>query len=105
MRQIFFDTETTGLDWKAGDRVVEIGALEVIDRVATGRVFHRYLNPEDRCVDLEAESITKLSQEFLKQQPLFREVWPEFKQFLVGADQLIAHNAEFDIAFLDSEIA
>lgn len=104
MRQIFFDTETTGLEWKNGDRVVEIGAVEVVDRAATGRVFHCYLNPEDRHMDDDATSITQLTQEFLEKQPLFKEKWPEFKEFLAGADQLIAHNAEFDIAFLNAEI-
>ncbi len=105
MRQIFLDTETTGLKWQEGDRIIEIGAVEVIDRALTGRQFHRYLNPAGRVLSDEVIEITKLSTSFLEQQPLFAEIWPELQQFLAGADQLVAHNAAFDIAFLDAEIA
>ena len=99
------DTETTGLSWQNGDRVVEIGAVVVEERSLTGEKFHCYLNPEGRTVSSEVENIIKLRQEFLAQQPVFKEIWPEFKQFLQGAEQLIAHNASFDMAFLDAEIA
>ena len=103
-RQIFFDTETTGLELKEGHRIVEIGAIEVIDKVATGNFFHCYLNPEGKATEPETEAITHIRDDFLLDKPLFKEVWPEFKAFLSGADQLVAHNAEFDISFLDAEI-
>jgi DNA polymerase-3 subunit epsilon len=101
MRQIVLDTETTGLD-PATHRIIEIGCVELINHVPTGRQFHRYLNPE-RAGDARAFDVHKLSDEFLRGQPCFREVAGEFLDFL-GEDQLVIHNAEFDMNFVNSEL-
>jgi DNA polymerase-3 subunit epsilon len=100
MREIIFDTETTGLDPK-GDRVVEIGCIELINHIPTGRSFHRYLNPE-RPMPIEAARVHGLDDAFLKDKPLFAAVADDLIEFF-GDANLIAHNAAFDIAFLNAE--
>jgi DNA polymerase III subunit epsilon len=101
MREIIFDTETTGLSPREGHRLVEIGCIEVENRFPTGRVFHHYLNPE-RDMPLEAFEIHGLSSEFLKDKPVFSAVADELWDFLDGA-QLVAHNAGFDMGFINAE--
>ena len=103
MRQIVLDTETTGLEWKKGNRVVEIGCVEMIERRPTGRTFHHYLNP-DREFEAGAQEVTGLTLEFLADKPRFHEIADEFLAFIEGAE-LVIHNAAFDIGFLDSELA
>ncbi|GAB2884538.1 DNA polymerase III subunit epsilon [Uliginosibacterium flavum] len=101
MRQIFLDTETTGLDWRSGaDRVVEIGCVEMIDRRLTGKTYHVYLNPEREVGD--SERIHGLSDEFLSDKKLYRTIAEEFEEFVTGAE-LIIHNANFDTGFLNME--
>lgn len=102
MREIVFDTETTGLDPYQGHRLIEIGCIELINRFPTGQTFHRYLNPE-RDVPVEAFAIHGLSYEFLKDKPRFAEVVGELVEFL-GDAPLIAHNATFDLGFLNAEL-
>lgn len=100
-RQIFLDTETTGLDWRGGgDRVVEIGCVEMVDRRLTGRTYHVYLNPEREVGD--SERIHGLSDDFLADKALYRSIADEFEAFVAGAE-LIIHNASFDIGFLNME--
>jgi DNA polymerase III subunit epsilon len=102
MREIVIDTETTGLDPLAGHRVVEIGAVELVDRAPTGRTFHRYLNPE-RDMPADAVAVHGLTAEFLADKPPFEYVADEFLAF-VGDAPLVAHNAGFDIGFLNAEL-
>jgi DNA polymerase-3 subunit epsilon len=102
MREIVFDTETTGLDPNSGDRVVEIGCIELINHIPTGRTFHRYLNPE-RTMPIEAARVHGLDDVFLKDKPLFAAIADELVEFL-GDANLIAHNASFDIAFINAEL-
>ena len=103
IRQIVLDTETTGLSWEKGNRVVEIGAIEIIERRPTGRRFQRYLNP-DREMEPGAQEITGLSLSFLADKPRFGQIVEEFLEFIRGAE-LVIHNASFDIGFLDAELA
>src|SRR5512138_1712635 len=103
MRQIVFDTETTGLEPELGHRIIEIGAIELVNRRRTGRQFHRYLCP-DREIDSGAAQVHGLTNEFLRGQPRFGEIAQELREFLSGAE-LIIHNAAFDVAFLDAEFA
>jgi DNA polymerase-3 subunit epsilon len=102
MREIVLDTETTGLEALNGDRLVEIGCLELINHVPTGRTFHRYINPE-RAMSAEAEAVHGLGDAFLGQQPTFAEVVAEFLEF-IAEDPLVIHNAKFDIGFLNMEL-
>jgi DNA polymerase-3 subunit epsilon len=103
MRQVVLDTETTGLSWDKGNRVVEIGCVELVERRPTGRTFQRYLNPE--CpFEPGAQEVTGLTLEFLADKPKFAEVVDEFLAFIDGAE-LVIHNAAFDLGFLDSELA
>ncbi len=102
MREVIFDTETTGLDPKTGDRMVEIGCIEMIDRVETGRTFHAYFNP-DRDMPVEAERVHGLSAAFLATKPRFAELADELLEFL-GDAPLVAHNAGFDFGFLNNEL-
>ena len=102
MREIVFDTETTGLDPLAGDRLVEIGCIELFNRFPTGKTFHGYFNPE-RDMPEAALKIHGLTVEFLKDQPLFAHRVAELIEFL-GDAQLVAHNAMFDLAFLNAEL-
>lgn len=103
MRQVVLDTETTGLEWKTGNRVVEIGCVELLERRRSGRSFHRYLNPE-REMEPRAQEITGLTLEFLADKPRFADIVDEFLDFVDGAE-LVIHNAAFDIGFLDAELA
>ncbi len=103
MREIAFDTETTGLSAQNGDRLVEIGCVELINRVETGVVWHRYINP-DRSMPSEAEAIHGLSSLFLSDKQYFHEVALEFIAF-VGDSPLVAHNAHFDFGFINAELA
>ena len=100
-RQIVLDTETTGLNPLGGDRIVEIGCVELINHIPTGRHFHRYVNP-DRAMPDEAYRVHGLSDEFLRDKPRFAEIAAEFFEF-VGDATLIIHNAPFDMGFLDAE--
>jgi len=102
MREIIFDTETTGLDPKTGDRMVEIGCIEMVGRVETGRSFHAYYNPE-RDMPPEAERVHGLSAAFLSTKPRFAQSVDELLAFL-GDAPLVAHNAGFDFGFLNNEL-
>jgi DNA polymerase-3 subunit epsilon len=102
MREIVLDTETTGLDPLRGDRLVEIGCVEMVNRMATGQVFHVYINPE-RDMPQEAFNVHGLSAEFLSDKPLFTAVVDEFLTF-IGDAPLIIHNASFDIGFINAEL-
>ena len=102
MREVIFDTETTGLDPKTGDRMVEIGCVEMIDRVETGNTYHAYYNPE-RDMPAAAEAVHGLSIDFLSGKPLFSETADELLEFL-GDAPLVAHNAGFDFGFLNAEL-
>ena len=102
MREIVLDTETTGLDPLNGDRLVEIGCIELVNRIPSGQTFHAYLNPE-RAMPAEAFAIHGLSDEFLKDKPLFVTVADDFVGFL-GDAPLVIHNAGFDIGFLNAEL-
>ena len=102
MREIVFDTETTGLDPNTGDRMVEIGCVEMVNLVPTGKVYHAYYNPE-RDMPSGAEAVHGLSAVFLADKPLFRDVADELLEF-IGDSPLIAHNAGFDFAFLNAEL-
>ena len=101
MRQIFLDTETTGLDALAGDRIIELGCIEMVGRKLTGRHLHRYVNPQ-RPVHADAVRVHGLTDEFLADKPLFEDVAQEFLDFVHGAEVII-HNAAFDTGFLDEE--
>src|SRR5258705_2488672 len=102
MREIVLDTETTGLDPLRGDRLVEIGCIEIYNRMPTGQTFHRYINPE-RDMPAEAFAVHGLSSEFLSSKPLFTEVVDEFLEF-IGDAPLVIHNASFDISFINAEL-
>lgn len=103
MRQVVLDTETTGLEPELGHRIIEIGCIEVVNRRRTGRVFHRYLCP-DRDIDAGALQVHGLTGEFLRGQPRFADVAGEWLEFVRDAE-LVIHNAPFDVAFLDAELA
>jgi len=102
MRQIVLDTETTGLEWKKGNRIVEIGAVELRNRRLTGQQFHRYFKP-DCDFEAGAQEVTGLTLEFLADKPAFAEVADEFLAWVDGAE-LIIHNAAFDMGFLENEL-
>ena len=102
MREIVFDTETTGLDPASGDRMVEIGCVEMINRVPSGATFHAYFNPE-RDMPSAAEAVHGLSISFLETKPLFAEQVDDLLEFL-GDAPLVAHNAGFDFGFLNNEL-
>ena len=103
MREIILDTETTGLDAKGGDRLIELGCVELVNRFPSGREFHIYCNPEGRDVHPEAEAVHGISSDFLKDKPAFRTVADDFLAFIDGAS-LVIHNASFDIGFLNVEL-
>jgi len=103
MREIVFDTETTGLDPSRGDRMVELGCIEIVNRVPTGRTFHAYFNP-DREMPAEAEAVHGLSDAFLADKPRFAESVEQFLEFIEDSP-LVAHNAGFDFGFLNAELA
>ncbi len=102
MRQVVLDTETTGLEVELQHRVIEIGCVELVNRRITGRVFHRYLNPE-RDIDAGAQEVHGITREQLRQEPKFQEVAADFIEFVRDAE-LIIHNAPFDVAFLNAEL-
>ena len=101
-RQIILDTETTGLEWQNGDRLIEIGCVEMVGRKRTGRQLHRFVNPE-RDVPEGAVAIHGITTEFLADKPKFRDVAGEFVDFVRDAE-LVIHNAAFDVGFLDNEL-
>ena len=101
-KQIILDTETTGLDFKTGHRIIEIGCVEIVNRKFTGNEYHSYINPE-RDSDEGALRVHGLTTEFLSDKPRFSEIYEEFISFIKDSELLI-HNAEFDIGFLDNEI-
>ena len=102
MKQIFLDTETTGLESKLGHRIVEIAAVEMLNRKLTGKRFHNYLNPE-REVEAGALQVHGLTNDFLQEKPRFLDVTSELLEFIDGAE-LIMHNAPFDVGFLNNEL-
>lgn len=102
MRQVVLDTETTGLDVTEGHRIIEIGAVEVVNRTITDRVYHQYLNPE-RDIDAGAQEVHGISLESLQDKPKFVDVCADFIEFIRGSE-LVIHNAAFDVGFLDSEL-
>jgi DNA polymerase III subunit epsilon len=102
MREIVLDTETTGLDPLRGDRLVEVGCIELFNRMPTGVTFHRYFNPE-REMSAEAFAVHGLSTEFLAGKPFFAEVVEEFLEF-IGDAPLVIHNASFDVSFINAEL-
>ena len=102
MREIIFDTETTGLDPRSGDRLVEIGCVEMVNRVPTGQTYHCYFNP-DRDMPAAAEAVHGLSAAFLADKPRFHEKAAEFLEF-IGDANLVAHNAGFDFGFINMEL-
>lgn len=102
MREIVLDTETTGLDALRGDRLVEVGCVEIFNRMPTGQTFHRHINPQ-RSVNPEAVAVHGLTDEFLADKPLFAEVVDEFLAF-IGDAPLVIHNASFDIGFINAEL-
>ncbi|MFM5914970.1 MAG: DNA polymerase III subunit epsilon [Chakrabartia godavariana] len=103
MREVVFDTETTGLSAANGDRMVEIGCVELVNRVETGRVFHAYINPE-RPMNPEAQAVHGLSDAFLADKPLFSDIVEDLLDFF-DESPLVAHNANFDFAFLNEELS
>jgi DNA polymerase-3 subunit epsilon len=102
MREIVLDTETTGLDPLRGDRLVEVGCVEIYNRMPTGQTFHRYFNPQ-RDMPAEAFAVHGLSSEFLSSKPLFEEEVDDFLAFIADAP-LVIHNASFDVSFLNAEL-
>ena len=102
LREIVFDTETTGLDATKGDRLIELGCVEIVNRIPTGREFHQYLNPE-RDIHPDAVAVHGLTVDFLKDKPLFRDVADAFLDFIADAP-LVAHNASFDMGFVNAEL-
>jgi len=102
MRQVVLDTETTGLEPKQGHRIIEIGALELVDRQLTGRQFHAYINPE-RDIDQGALEVHGITEEFLRDKPRFADIADDLLAFVEGAE-LIIHNAQFDVGFIDNEL-
>lgn len=103
MRQIVLDTETTGIDPKQGHRLVEIGAIEMVNRRFTGRTYHQYINPE-RHIDAEVVAVHGIDDERVANEPVFAEVADAFWAFIQGAE-LVIHNAAFDVGFIDHELA
>ena len=103
MREIVFDTETTGLDPKSGDKLVEIGAVELINHMPTGVTYHQYINPE-REVPEDAYKVHGLNLEFLKDYPTFRDIAKEWMDFVGDDGILVAHNASFDMSFINHEL-
>ncbi len=102
MKQVVLDTETTGLDVNDGHRIIEIGGVEIIGRRLTNRRFHKYINP-DRDIDDGAFQVHGISRDFLRDKPVFADIWQEFLEFISGAE-LIMHNALFDERFINQEM-
>ena len=102
MREVVLDTETTGFDPEGGDRIVEIGAVELLNHLPTGRTYHQYINPE-RAMPADAFEVHGLGDEFLRDKPVFAKIGEAFLEF-IGAAQLVIHNAAFDMKFLNAEL-
>jgi DNA polymerase-3 subunit epsilon len=102
LREIVLDTETTGLDPTKGDRLIEIGCIELYNRIPTGREYHQFINP-DRDVPPEAEAVHGISTQFLRDKPRFQDIADAFLEFIAG-DMLVIHNAQFDVSFLSAEL-
>ena len=100
MREIVFDTETTGLDSRL-DRIIEIGGIELVNRFPTGRVFHHYIEPQGREIHPDAAAVHGITNADLAGKPVFQEIADEFATFIDGA-RLVAHNANFDIGFINA---
>ncbi len=103
MREIVFDTETTGLDPLTGDKIVEIGAIELVDHIPTGKTYHQYINPM-RSMTEEVIKVHGLTEEFLSDKPVFEEICDDFLSFIGSDSSLVAHNASFDMKFLNCEL-
>lgn len=103
-REIVLDTETTGLRAKGGDKIIEIGCIELVNKVYTGNHFHIYINPNGREVNPEAFRVHGISNEFLKDKPVFKEILPSFLEF-IGESSLVIHNAAFDMEFINYELS
>ncbi len=103
MREIIFDTETTGLSHSKGDRIIEIGAIELINRFPTGKIYHQYINSDGFPIHPDAERIHGISAEFLEDKPVFSAIADGFLAFFSDAN-LIAHNAQFDMGFVNAEL-
>ncbi len=104
LREIVMDTETTGLDARKGDRLIEIGCIELVNRIPTGNEFHRFINPEGREVHPDAEQIHGISNDFLDDKPTFAEIVDDFLAFLGPDGDLVIHNANFDMGFINMEL-
>jgi DNA polymerase-3 subunit epsilon len=102
-RQIILDTETTGFSYNNGDRIIEVGCVELINNVPTGKTFQRYINPE-RDIPLESQRICGITNDFVKNKPLFKDIARDFLDFIGGDSAIIAHNADFDYSFLNMEL-
>jgi len=102
-REIVLDTETTGLDARRGDRIIEIGCIELINRIPTDKTFHHYIHPEDREIHPDAQAIHGISMETLRDKPKFNEIASELMTF-IGDAPLVIHNAAFDIGFINAEL-
>jgi len=103
MREIVFDTETTGLDPYSGDRLVEIGAVELVNHIPTGKEYHQYINPM-RSMSEEVIKVHGLTEEFLSDKPTFEEICDDFLDFIGSNSYLVAHNAPFDMKFLNCQL-
>ena len=103
LREIVLDTETTGLDHRKGDRIIEIGCIELLNRIPTNNTFHQYIHPEDRDVHPDAQAVHGISMEMLRDKPKFSEIAADFIKF-VGDAPLVIHNATFDIGFINAEL-
>lgn len=103
MRQICLDTETTGLFFYLGHRIVEIGCVEILDKKITNNIYHTYLNPS-RDIEKEAFEVTGITNDFLKDKPKFSDIVEDFFCFLNGADEIIIHNSDFDVNFINNEL-
>jgi DNA polymerase-3 subunit epsilon len=103
VRELIFDTETTGFDPMTGDRLIEIGLVEMVDKILTGKHYHQYVNPE-RDVPESAVRVHGITTDFLKDKPVFSEVMDDFLEFVGSDSVLVAHNAEFDMRFINWEL-
>lgn len=103
MREIIFDTETTGLKAEGGDRIIEIGAIELVNRFPTGNTFHQYINADGKEIHPDAERVHGISADFLADKPVFADIAEDFVKFFTDA-KLIAHNAKFDMGFVNAEL-
>ena len=102
MREIVLDTETTGLDFTKGDKIIEVACVELINHIPTGNIYQEYLNPE-KDISEEAEKIHGLTSDFLEQKPTFKKIAPSFLKFIKN-DPLVIHNAKFDLSFINNEL-